>query len=136
MALDTQITDAMANAMANAGLTQCNGGTLKIYDGAKPANGDTAITGQVLLSSHALGNPAFGGAAGGVAAANPIADGTAVATGQASWCRFFTSGGAPVFDGTVGVGAGFNLNLNSIDIQVNAKVSINSYSFTVLKAGQ
>ena len=135
MALDTQISDAAANAAANALLALANDGTLKIYGGAKPANANTALSGQTLLSTHNLSTPAFGNAAAGTAAANAIADATAVATGAATWFRVYTAGGSAVFDGTVGT-AGSNLNLNSTAIQINAKVSIASYNFSVLEAGQ
>lgn len=136
MALNTQISETMANAMCNTGLAQLNGGgTVRIYGGTQPANADIAVGAQTLLSQHTLSATAFGNAAGGVANANAIADDTARATGTATWCRFFTSGGAAVFDGSVGT-ANANLILNSTDIQQNAKVSISTYQFSVLKAGQ
>ena len=135
MALDTQIAHAAANAAANALLALANGGTMKLYNGAKPASANVAVSSQTMLSSHGLSATAFQAAVNGVAAANPIGNAAAAATGTATWFRVFTSGGAAVFDGTVGT-SGCNLNLNSVDIQINATVAIAGYSFSVLEAGQ
>lgn len=135
MALDTQISDASANAAVNALLARANGGTLKIYQGAKPANANTAITDQVLLASIALGNPAFGAAAGGTAALNATAAAAAVATGPAQFFRICAADASVVLDGTIGT-AGCNIDMGTVNIQQNAQVAITGYAYSITEAGQ
>lgn len=135
MALDTQLSDAVANAACNPAVALANGGSIKLYSGAKPATGNTALAGQTLLATLPLNTPAFGNAAAGVAPLN--ASGVAaqaVATGTATWFRVCNAAGTGLWDGTVGT-AGCNVNLNSASIQVGATVTITAYSFTVAEAG-
>jgi hypothetical protein len=135
MALNTQISDAAANAACNALCALANGGSLKIYAGAQPANANTAISGQTLLATLALSATAFGNAVAGAATANAITSATAVATGTAAWFRVFKSDGTTViFDGTVGT-SGCNINMNSTAIQTGATVAISSFSYSITEAG-
>lgn len=135
MALNTQISDAAANAACNALCALANGGSLKIYAGAQPANANTAISGQTLLATLALSATAFANAVAGAATANAITSATAVATGTAAWFRVFKSDGTTVvFDGTVGT-AGCNINMNSTAIQTGATVAISSFAYSITEAG-
>src|SRR5512146_2067237 len=85
---------AAANAAADAMAALLNGGSVKIYAGSVPADVATALSGQTLLGTLALGNPAFGGAVNGVATANPITDdSSADADGIAAFFRACNSGG-------------------------------------------
>jgi len=106
-----------------------NAGVLRIYDGTQPASPDTAITSQVLLSSHTCGSPfapASSSAHPSVLTANAIGSATAGNTGTAAWFRIVTSGATAVVDGTAGVGSTFDLNLNSTSITSGQNVAINS----------
>lgn len=132
MALTPRLSIAAANAEADAVCALLDGGSVRVYDGSQPATADTALTTQVLLVSCAFGAPAFGPAGGGVAEASPLADGTAVATGTASWFRAVTSGGAAVFDGAVGT-SGANLNLPSVALGPGVVVSIDSFVYTSVR---
>jgi hypothetical protein len=127
-----KLSNAAANAEANALAALLNGGFLKIYDGAKPADANTAITTQNLLSTLSFGNPAFAASVAGVITANAIAsDANAAATGTASWFRCYESDGVTVvMDGSVGT-SGADLNLNSVAIQIHAQVSVSSFVHTV-----
>jgi hypothetical protein len=130
MALEPKISNAAANAAADAVTALLDSGFLDIYDGAKPATADTAVGAQVKLARLTFGSPAFGAAAAGAAAANAITSDTAAdATGTASWFRAVTSGGAAVWDGTVAA-SGANLNLNSVAIQAGAQVSVSNLTYT------
>ena len=130
MANNPQLSDATANAEANAVAALLNSGTLLIYNGSQPANANTAVTSQTLLATLTFGATAFGSAVGGVATANAITPAsTAAATGTASWFRCLTSGSAVVFDGTVGT-SGCDLNINTTAIQQNAEVACTSFTFT------
>ena len=135
MANNPKISNAAANAAADAVVDLLNSGYLRIYDGTQPATADTAIDVQVLLAELTFGNPAFGDAADGVATANAItADSSANATGTATWFRVLKSDGtSAMFDGSVGT-SGCDLNLNSVAIQAGAEVSVTSFTYTQPKA--
>lgn len=129
MALNPHFSDASANAAADAIAVRCNAGTLKIYDGAQPANANTAISTQVLLATVTFAATAFASSVAGVATANAIGSAAAVATSTATWFRALTSGAATVFDGSVGT-TGANLNLNAIAIVTGATVSVTALTLT------
>jgi len=132
---DTDISAAAATAACDAivDLIDSGAGTayLKIYDGSKPANVATAIGAQVILSEHALPNPAFGACSDGVGTAVSVGtDSSANATGSADFFRVFNRNGDAVMDGTVGT-SGADLNINSVDIGAGASVAISAWTFTV-----
>lgn len=104
---------------------QVNSGYLRIYDGTKPATGDTAIGAQTLLAELTFGNPAFGAPSGGTATANAItSDASANASGTATWFRAFKSDGTTaVFDGTAGA-TGCDVNLATDVIGAGAIVAV------------
>ena len=130
MALNTQITNAAANAACNAIVALVNGGFLDIYDGSQPATADTAVGSQVKLARLAFSATAFAAAVNGVATANAITqDSAADATGTAAWYRACKSDGTAVFDGTVGTGT-HNLVLSTTAIVAGAVVSVTAFTFT------
>jgi hypothetical protein len=134
MANDPALSNAAVNAAVDAMAALLNAGKLRIYDGSKPATADTAVGAQNLLAELTFGNPAFGAAVAGVAAANAItSDAGADATGTASWFRAVTSGGAAVLDGEVGT-SGSDLNLNAVAISAGAIVAVTSLTITLPKA--
>lgn len=135
MSLNTQVADQTANAATNAMTALANGGSIKIYSGAQPANGNTALSGQTLLATLPLNNPAFGVASAGSAALNAAGvSASAAATGTATWFRVCKSDGSGLWDGTIGT-SGCNINLNSTAIQSGATVQITSYTFATNEAG-
>lgn len=134
MANNTQKTNLAVNTEGDALAALLNGGFIDILDGAQPANGNTAITSQVLLVSLQFGNPAFGSTSAGIATANAISPGTAVASSTATWCRLYKSDHTTaVFDGSVGLSSA-NLILNAVAISSGATVSCSAFTFTVAKA--
>jgi hypothetical protein len=69
-------------------------------------------------------------ASGGVLTANAISNGTAAATGTASWFRLFQSNGTTaIMDGDVGT-SGSDLNLNNTSIATSQTVSVTSFTVT------
>jgi hypothetical protein len=133
MANNPKLANVGANAAADAVVDQADGGSLRIYDGTQPTNADTAVGAQTLLAELALGTPAFGAAAAGVATANAITDdSSANATGTAAWFRVVTSGAAALWDGSVGT-ASADLVLDSVSIVTGGTVSISSLTFTIDK---
>lgn len=127
------ITSAIAIAVCNAINAYLDAGsgpgTLVIYDGTRPANADTAVSGQVALVTFALHDPAFAPAAavagGGQATANDIDPVVAAATGTATWFRAYDSDGKSVFDGAVTdtTGTG-DLKLSSTSIVTGIDVTV------------
>lgn len=78
-------------------------GVVKVYTGALPTDLDP--TGDTLLATFTLADPAAAAAAAGIAAytmASPITA-TVAATGDAGWFRLNDSTGAAVLGGNVGV---------------------------------
>lgn len=100
-------------------------GTLKIYDGTRPATG-AAITSQVLLAELTFSDPCASAPSGGVLTFSAItADASANATGTATWARVADSTGAFVMDLSVGVaGSGADVELFDITITAAATVGV------------
>lgn len=113
-------------ALIDAGLGV---GTIKIYDGARPATGG-AITDQTLLGTVLFQDPAFPAATSGSMSANTLTDDSAAdATGTATWFRVLDSNDTFILDGNVGT-AGADLNLNSTSIVAGAPISITQFDLT------
>ena len=134
MALNPTLSNVAANAEADAACALANTGYLRIYDGAQPANADTAVGAQVLLAELRFGATAFGAASAGVATANAItADSSANATGTATWFRVLKSDGTTaLWDGSVGT-ATANLVLDSVSIVIGGVISVTAFTFTASK---
>jgi len=125
---DTTTRNAMLDALiARVGTS----GLLRIYNGTRPADPGTAITSQTMLVELTCNATAFAPAAsGGVLTANAISNGTAAATGTASWFRLFQSNGTTaIVDGDVGT-SGSDLNLNNTSIATSQTVSVTSFAIT------
>lgn len=135
MALTQKLSNAAANAAADATTALLANGYLRIYSGTQPTDADTAIGAQTLLAELRFGATAFGAAVNGVATANAItADASADATGTATWFRALKSDGTTaVFDGSVGT-TGSNINLNSTAISAGAAVSVTALTYTQSKS--
>lgn len=123
------------NAEADAVAVLLANGFLRIFDGAQPADGDAAITAQVLLAELRFGNPAFGAPVAGVATANAITpDSAANATGTAAWFRCVQSDGlTPVMDGSAGT-SDADLILDSVAVVTGGPVSITALTYTARKS--
>jgi len=130
-----RVADSVRNAFCDALNTKLNAGaggaTIKIYSGTQPANANTALSGNTLLSTLTMPNPAFGASSSGTITANPIPDDTnAAATGTATFARVADSNGNTVFDCDVGT-SGSTINLNSVAIAAGGIVRISSFTITM-----
>ena len=134
MASDVRFAVASRNAMLDAlNAVLGSGGFLRIYDGTRPTNGDTALGSQVKLAELPLSATPFGAAASGTINANAISDDSAAdATGGATWASFVTSAGVRKWDVNVGAtGSGQDIELNTTSIVAGARVSVTGYSLTL-----
>jgi len=130
MASNFYLSDATANAAANAACALCNSGYINIYSGTQPANANTGLSGNTLLAQLTFGATAFGAAAAGVATANAITSGTAGNTGTATWFRALeTNGSTVVFDGSCGT-ATADMILGTTSIVAGAVVAATSLTYT------
>ena len=136
MAKNTQLANATVNGQADNLAARLNNGYLRIYTGAQPANADTALGAQTLLSEHRFSATAAPAASAGVITFSAITSVTAGNTGTAAWFRCLQSDGTTVvMDGTVDVTANTpNLVLNSTGISSGATISITAFTHTVQKA--
>ena len=125
-------TTAVRNAQLDALNTQIGASArLRIYSGTRPANANTAITTQTMLVELTCNATAFAAAAsGGVLPANAISNGTAAATGTASFFRLWQSNGTTaIMDGDVAA-SGADLNLNNTSIATGQTVSVTAFTIT------
>ena len=108
-------------------------GFLRIYDGTKPTDPDTAISGQTLLAECPLSATAAPAASGGVLTFSAItSEASAPASGTATWFTLTTSAGVRIFDGdvsTVAAGTG-DLQLDSTSITATQVVNVDSLTIT------
>lgn len=125
---DTTTRNSMLDALTTRVGTSA---LLRIYNGSRPANVGTAISGQTLLVALTCNASAFAAAAsGGILTASAITNGTAVATGTASWFRLFQSNGTTaIMDGDVST-ASADLNLNNTSIATGQTVSVTAFTVT------
>lgn len=100
---------------------------MRLYDGTRPATGGAVTNLLVECICNATFAPA---ASGGVLILNAIANGTAGATGTATWGRLVQSDGSThVFDFSVST-SGSDLNLNTTSIVSGGPVAISSVVIT------
>lgn len=134
MANNPKYANATVNAEADALGALFDNGYLRIYDGAQPANADTAVGAQVLLAELRFAADAFPAAVNGLLTAAAITgDAAANATGVATWARCLKADGATVIcDGTVGEAA-CDILIDSDAIQQDADVNVTSFTIQVSK---
>lgn len=119
---------------ANAFNTGSAAATIKLYSGTQPATADTALSGNTLLATFTLDNPAFGVASSGsITLGGTPRTTTGVAAGTATFFRAETGGTGgigTVMDGDVGT-ASATLILNTTTISVGVDVSITAGTLTL-----
>lgn len=132
MANNPKISSTAVNAQADALSDLLDNGYLRIYDGTKPANANTAVSTQVLLAELRFNATASAAASAGTLTMNAITqDSSANNTGTATWFRALKSDGSTVvFDGSVGTSS-CDINLGSTSITSGSSVGVTSMTFTV-----
>lgn len=131
--MTTKSSTVARNAAADAVCALANTGYVRVYDGTKPADPQTAITSQTLLAELRFGATAFGSAATGVATANAVtSDSSANATGTASWARLLKSDGTTVLwdcDVTA-TGGGGDITFATVSFVAAAVIAMTSCTYT------
>ena len=126
MASNLKYSNGTRDAQQQGLITYAGSGTIiHLYDGTQPANANTAVSTQTLLVSLTIAG-GFGTDSNGTLTLGTVTDGTAVATGTATWFRITKSDNSTVvMDGSVGT-SGADMNLNSTSIASGQTVAITS----------
>lgn len=124
------VRNAMLNAVRDKIDAGALGGTIKIYTGTQPADGDTALSGNTLLATLTFSGTSAPDAALGVLTFSAITeDSAADATGTATWARIQDSDGNKVMDVDVGLAAA-TIILNAVAIVIGGPVRMSSGTLT------
>lgn len=121
LTLPTATRNAACNAVVDLIDAGSAAGKLKIYTASE----------ATLLCTNTFGDPAFGNAATGVATANAITNGTAVATGTAAVGKITDSNDTDIITGLVVAAGSGDISLNSTSITTDDVISISSMSITM-----
>jgi hypothetical protein len=134
MASNLKYSNGTRNAQQQGLITYAGSGAIiHIYDGTQPSNANTAISTQTLLVSLTV-TGSFGTDSNGTLTLSSVANGTAVATGTATFFRITKSDNSTVvMDGSVGT-SGADMNLSNTSIATSQVVSITSG--TIIRANQ
>lgn len=118
--------NASLNARRNFIDAGAAGGKIKVYDGAQPANADTALSGNTLLGTLTFSGTCAPDAVSGVLTFSAITeDSAADATGTATFARVTDSDDNVAFDVDVGI-SGASINLNTVSIVVGGAIRMTS----------
>jgi hypothetical protein len=121
---------ASRNAALDAIAARRDGGYLRVYAGIRPADGDTALSGETLLAEGVFDSLAYAAASGGVATANPLVSMTVSADGTAAFFRCFASDGTtPEGDGDVGTSSA-EMILDTVSLTTGGTLAISSLTLT------
>jgi hypothetical protein len=134
MPTNLKYSNGTRNAQQNGLITYAGSGSkINIYSGAQPANANTAISGQTLLVTLTVSG-SFGTDSNGTITLSAVTNGTAVATGTASFFRITQSDNTTVvMDGSVAT-SDADLVLNNTSIATGQVVSISAG--TIIRANQ
>ena len=134
MPSNLKYSNGTRNAQQNGLITYAGSGALiNIYAGSQPANANTAISGQTLLVTLTVSG-SFGTDSNGTITLSTVTNGTAVASGTASFFRITQSNGTTVvMDGSVAT-SDADLVLNNTSIATGQVVSISAG--TIIRANQ
>lgn len=105
-------------------------GEIRVYDGTRPADADTAVSTQTLLVTFTMASPAGTVTSGVFTGTNPTAAMVAE-TGTASWARVVDSSAGTVFDADVGVtSSGSVIEIDNVTLAAGGYCTITSFVLT------
>lgn len=127
--LASDTASALADAITTLVDAGAGAGTMKVYTGTLPTDLDP--TGDTLLATFTLADPAAAAAVAGVATwdADPDIDATIAATGTPGYFIVFDSDDSAVFGGDVGT-AGASMNASSTSWVSGGTATLNSGTLT------
>lgn len=133
--LSNAARNVMMDALDDDGINSgASAATIKLYSGTQPATADTALSGNTLLATFTLDDPAFGSAStGSITLAGVPRTATGAAAGTATFFRMESVGSGnigTIMDGDVGT-ASATLILNTTTISVGVDVSITAGTLTL-----
>jgi len=135
MAKNTQLSNIVVNAQADALARLLDNGYARLYSGTQPDDADTALSSNTLLAELRVNATSAPAAEDGVLTFNAItADSSANNNGTASFIRFFKSDGTTV---VMDVSAGLsnaNFIMNTLDITIGMEITITALTHTVAKS--
>lgn len=119
---------ARRTSRANLHMGWLDGGTLEVYTTPVPANADTAITTQTLLTTHTIPNPS-GTVTNGVFTAADFESALNVADGTVGWARAKDSSGVVIGDYDCGVdGSGAAIILDNLGLVSGSLSTVTSFT--------
>ena len=124
------IRSSMVTQILNAIDADAGAGTIKIYTGTQPANGDAALSGNTLLGTLTFSVTSGSVTTGTLTFSAITDDSSADATGTATWARIQDNSGDNVFDCDVGT-SGATINLNTTSIVAGGPIQITSGSISI-----
>lgn len=127
--LATAIRNNILQQLINAIDAGAGPGTLKIYDGTRPATGGAATT---LLGTLTFSDPCAAAPSSGLLTFSAItADSSADATSTATWARVADSTGAFVMDLSVGApGSGADIELTDVNVVAGGTITVVAATIT------
>lgn len=135
--LSNATRNRLADELDNSINIGASAATIKLYSGTQPATADTALSGNTLLATFTLDDPAFGVAGASVNGQIDLAGTprttTGAAAGTATFFRLESVGAGnigTILDGDVGT-SGATLILNTTTISVGVNVSITAGTLTI-----
>lgn len=126
---------AICNATVDSVDIGADNGSIEIYDGARPASPEIAVSTQNLLLQYELEKPAFAdavtvadGATADLVEVDPV---SGTADGDAAWFRIYDGDGNACWDGTVSLtSGGGDIKVSAINVVTGIPVTIVSMSYT------
>lgn len=110
--------------------TWLSSGEIRIYDGTRPANADTAVSTQTLLVTFTMANPSGTVTSGVFTGTNPAAAMVA-ASGTAAWARVVDSSAGTIFDADVGAtSSGSVIEIDNVTLASGGYCTITSFVLT------
>lgn len=129
--MPNKFNTAARNSIVDNYAAQFNGGKLRIYTGAQPADPNTAPTGTLLVDIT-LPSPAFTAAASGQSTKNGTWGANASADGVAGWYRLQNAAATishdgPVIQGAAAIAPG-DLALINTNLATGQPVEVTAYT--------
>ncbi len=134
MSANVHISVTVRNGRIDQFTTALNGGSIKLYDGAQPANAGVAVGAQVNGATLTLSATAAPASSGGTTSLNAITSGVCSATFTPTWARLLASNGTTVVaDCSVGILA-TSSDITIPGASISSGTTVSMSSFTVSEA--